>query len=167
LNTTTYIDSTTNATNFAVGTGGNLDLCFDYKIAYHTDESFMDFYYYVMIDANANVWDVPAVTVDGVTMSDYSGSENSDESKAYNAYEYIYKVTDMGSKITNTDTVKVCININALAGVDPTTDINVSLSSGGTYQKTAKPTEVGIGAVDDSTSQTQIFAIHVNVIDIS
>jgi hypothetical protein len=167
LNTTTYIDSSTNATNFAVGSGGGLDLCFDYRIYAHTDESFMDFYYYVLIDANSNVWDTPVVTVDGVTMSDYSGSLNVDESKAYSAYEYAYKVTDQGSEITNVDTVKVCIAITALAGVDPTTDINVSLSSGGTYAKTAKPTEVGMGAVDDSSSQTQIFAIHTNVIDIS
>lgn len=167
LNTTAYIDSTTNATNLAVGSGGNLDLCQDFRIYAHTDEQFMDFAWYFMIDANTNIWDTPTVTVDGVTMSDYKGSLNTDEAKAYSGEEYVYKVTNPDSAIKNNDYARVCVNINALAGVDPTTDINITIAPVGQYTGTSQPTIVKRGSVKDDSSQTAVFTKQVWVWDIS
>lgn len=167
LNTTSYIDSSTNATNLAVGTAGNLDLCQDFRIYAHSDEQFMDFAYYILLDAATTVWDTPTVTVDGVTMTDMCGQMNSDEQKAYSGEEYCYKVTDPNSAITNNDYARVCVNINALSGVDPTTDINITIASVGGYTKTTAPTVVARASVKDDSSQTAVFTKQVWVWDIS
>lgn len=167
INTTKIFQSTTNQTALAVGTGGNLDLCMDFHVYAHTDEQFSDFGWYLMIDANTNIWDTPVVTVDGVTLSDYKGSLNTDEAKAYSAEEYVYKITNPDSAIKNVDYARACISISALAGVDPTTDINVTIASVGAYTGTSQPSIVKRGSVKDDASQTAVFTKQVWDIDVS
>lgn len=147
--------STVNGTNYTVGTAGEVKGTF-YIRANITDERFNDFGMYIAVDAATSVWDIPTVKINGVTLSDYKGSLNVNEARAYSGYEYIYKTSE---NIDNDD-VKVYVRFKALAGVNPAVadSPQVDFISIGAKKETSGNDVLYAGVGDDS-SATTIFAV--------
>jgi hypothetical protein len=147
--------STTNGTNYTVGTSGKIDVTYTIETN-TTDTRFDDFGWYIAVDAATTVWDIPTVRVGGTKLSDVKGTLNVNEARAYSGYEYIYFSKN---EIVN-DNTKVDFIVKALSGVNPAVADSPQvdfISKGAVKQTTGN--DILYSGVGDDTSATTVFAV--------
>jgi len=161
-----WTSSTNNTQPKIVGSGGEIDYVISLRSTV-SDENLNDFGIYVLIEAPTNIWDVPVVKADGVTLEDVKGTLNPDEAKAYSNYEYVYLIPQ-GSEVSLNDKVTIGFNIFALSGQNPGTsdDIEMDFAMRGTYTSIDNANILKVGAVDDTTSQAQVYGLHDMIFDV-
>jgi hypothetical protein len=150
--------------NTAVGSGGEYHVKLYYRPTLEANVYGDVDGYYILVEASTTVWDKPTVKVNGISLSDVKEQLNPDEQKAYNAYEWVYKVSDTISRNAEHE---MDLQIFALSGVDPSTDIETDFASIGAYASSSDTNNIKVGAVDDSSSQTQIHTLEDVTWDIS
>lgn len=159
----TFSSTTANATATAVGAGGSLHWVIDARST-AADTDFNDFYTLILVEAPVATWEEPTIKVDGVKVADVKGSLTSDEEKAFSNYEYIYKIDK--SILDGNDGIKVDVYFKAIDGVDPSTDPEMDFASAGRFlSKDGVSTKVG--AADDTSSSTVVFAVQDTTLNIS
>ena len=151
--------TSTGTTGIAVGSGGKLNVRYEIQ-AQAVDENYNDAGIYILIDAGTTVWNTDGAVgkLNGATLTDVKSQLNAQEKIAYSAYELVYLIP-ASVAISNTDTTTFELNINALAGQNPasnTDDIQVDFAPIGRYTSIADGNILKMGAVDDSTSRTQV-----------
>jgi hypothetical protein len=154
-----FTSVTDNTTQTAVGSGGSFHIKIEVQTQ-NADELFNDLGVYLLIDENTNNWSVPAVKVDGSTLTNIKSSLPGPEAVAYSDYEYIYKV-EQGKDFVNPDKIILDVASAAKAGVDPGLEAapNMELAAIGTYTSVDDANILKIGAVDDTTSNSQVYAL--------
>jgi hypothetical protein len=147
---------TNNSAGQAVGSGGKFDSQIQFRPTLD-DNQYGDVKgYYILIDANTATWQVPTVSLDGVTLSNVKGKLNADEAIAYNAYEYVYKST---KPVYYNNEQLLRVQTSALSGVNPaagTDDIRVDFAPIGAYTSVTDSNLVKYGSVQDDSSQTVV-----------
>lgn len=162
---TTFISTTDNATETAVGSGGQFEATLEYRATSAVRDA-SDFGYWVMLDAIPATWQEPSCYLDGVKLTNSKGSFTSKESQQFSGYEYAYKVD---GKIID-DLHYIRCNFKALAGVNPATggtdDLQVDMVAIG---NTLANDGVSIqrGAADDDSSATVTYTVQDFTIDVS
>lgn len=154
-------ESTTNGTALAVGSGGQLDLTITAR-ATRTDTDFSDFYTLILVEAPVATWEEPIVKVDGVRLYDQKGSLTPEEEKQFSSYEYIYKL----EKPIDYAGVDIDFHMDALAGVDPSTDPQIDFAAAGNYLSVDGVT-VKRGAAKDDSSSSVVYTVQDITIDIT
>lgn len=154
--------STSNGTQEVVGAGGEVDRTIQAR-ATAANNDFNDAYWLILVEAPTATWDIPVVSVNGQVLSDAKGTLTVHESRQFSGYEYIYKV--VGVPVTD-DGVDVRIKMDALAGVDPSTDPEVDFAAAGNYLS-VDGVNVLTGAADDTASSAVVYTVMDTVINIS
>lgn len=158
---------TTDGTAFVVTAASGLELCYEVQ-ATDDGENVNDRGIYVLVDAATTVWKTPDVTIDGVGASNFKGSLNEDEATSYSDYEYVYKV-EQDKKVTskNSETMEVCISLEASSDAGASDDVSVDFSPIATYRATDDDNTVKLGAVTDADPPAQVHTLFDTVIDVS
>lgn len=156
-------ESTTNGTAKAIGVGESLNYML-YARNTGSDTDFNDYYTLILLEAPVATWDTPTLKVDDVAMSDVKGSLTAQEERQFSNYEYIYKIDQ--PILDGNDGIKVEIYLEALNGVNPSTDPEIDFASAGRYLSVDGVT-TKVGAAKDDSSSTVVFTVMDTFIDIS
>lgn len=157
----TFTSTTDNSTATSVGTGGEIN--FDIQMrSTRADTDFNDKYVLVLVEAPVSTWDEPTVSFEGSQLSDVKGSLTEHEERAYSSYEYIYKVN--ADLLDSAKTLN--LQMKALSGVDPTSDVEVDFASAGTYLSTDGVT-VKEGAAQDDSTTSNVYTVQDVTLDLS
>ncbi len=156
--------TTNNVTGVTVDSGGELHVM-EYVRATADDQDVNDLGILVLVDMPTSVWGTPTVKIDGNAVSDVTASLSDQERIAYSDYEYAYLIPS-GRIVSQAKEIAVDFSVFALSGQNPTGAHNVSIdySPRGRYASTQQTNVLKVGAVDDSTSRTQIHTLHDTVI---
>lgn len=158
--------STTNNTT-AMDESAGVDVTFEVRST-TAETNFNDMGFYILLDNfETNVWEIPAVFVNGVQLSDYTDQLNSDEKKAYSGYEYVYYVPPSTKVLNAPNGIDVRIADTLLDGASASSDLEFEFASIGKYLSTKEPGTVKIGSVQDDASQTAVFTLQAYDIDIT
>jgi hypothetical protein len=120
----TLYSSAGNATAYAIGVGGTLDLSISVKTVTNMEQfGNSNLGVYIAVDADKSSYDTPLLQLDGVTLSDVknSGELSSDDLAALSSYEYIFKVP-AGTQLQATPKI-LRYYVAAKAGVNPSADM--------------------------------------------
>lgn len=153
-----FTSITNNATATAVGTSGEFHVM-QYLRANAVDNKFNDRGILVLIDAPTSDWDKPTLKVDGSVYNDASASLTESERIAYNDYEYVYLIPSE-KLVLNNNEIKLDMQIFALNGVDPATNISMDYAVRGQFASTLDASKLLVGAVKDDSSRTQVLTLH-------
>ena len=152
----TFTSTTANTTNTSVGSGGEFHVI-QYFRPTVDDNIWGDIGgSYMLVEAPVSIWNEPTVRLNGVLLANVKGQMNSDESKAYTGYEEVYKYD---SFVKRQQEAAVDLDLFALSGVDPASGIEIDHASRGAFASVSNSNIVKEGAVDDSTSLTQIHTL--------
>lgn len=155
----TFMSSTDNVTNTAVGAGGKLHVT-EYVQAANTDNDLNDLGMWVLVDADPTVWDIDhaAAKLDGSSTPDAKGSLNPDEKIAFNTYELAFKVP-ASRVIDNNNELEFDLTLSALGGINPTGSNNITIEYApiGKYLSSKDSNVLKVGAVDDSSSRARVY----------
>lgn len=155
----TLFFGTTNRTCITIDAGG--ELAWVEEIRANVDDQFInDLGMYVLYDFANTIFDETSlqVTGDSVTLTDAETADllTTDEAIAYTDYEKIYYYN--AEMLTKSNKLDVATSLFALGGQNPTGAHNVSMDYApiGRYGSTADSTILKVGAVDDSTSRSDV-----------
>jgi len=159
-----WMSTTSNTTKYSEGDG--IDMTFTCR-AIQSDTDYNDRGIWVLIEAPTSVWDEPTVLLNGKALSEASAQLNEDERKAYSDYEYVYFIPQNTIIRDGGEGMDLRVQIELLDGVssasaDPEIDFAVR-----TQYKTTDGLSVKVGAVDDSSSTSQIIALYDMSIDVT
>ena len=159
-----WMSTTDNSTKYSEADG--IDMTFTCR-AIQSDTDYNDRGIWVLIEAPTSVWDEPTVSLNGRTLSEASAQLNEDERKAYSDYEYVYFIPQDTIIRDGGEGMDLRVQIELLDGVssasaDPEIDFAVR-----TQYKTTDGLSVKVGAVDDSSSTSQIIALYDMSIDVT
>lgn len=156
--------STTNGTAKAIGIGEEIDVKVYFKST-KANTSFDDFGFYILLEGGASaatVWNEPStVKLNGKTLQEYTLT--GDESKQFDAYEYVYRVTD--EDITDEQNILELVWAPN-TGQNPSADVEIDFASIGSFLSVDGST-VKYGAARDDTSATVVFTVQDITYDIS
>ena len=152
----------TSNTTIAMGVGGYIDVSIDFRTN-ETYTNFNDFGTYILVDAAASEYNEPVVKLDGVTLTNVKGQLTTYEARAFSDYEYVYKID---TPITKSGSHTLRFYIDAISGVDPSSDIQIDLAAIGAYLST-DGYNVKYGAVDDTSSTSAVFSIQDMTLDMA
>ncbi|RLE47382.1 hypothetical protein DRJ25_02520 [Candidatus Woesearchaeota archaeon] len=155
-----------NGNSTAYSEADGVDITFTCR-AIQSDTDYNDRGIWVLIEAPSSVWDEPTVSLNGRTLSEASALLNEDERKAYSDYEYVYFIPEDTIIRDGGEGMKLRVQMELLDGVsaatsDPEIDFAVR-----TQYKTTDGLDVKIGAVDDSSSTSQIIALYDMTLDVT
>lgn len=153
--------STTNGTALAVGDSGEVDMTLDVRTTL-TDREFANIGGYIAVEAATATWEEPVISVDGKRLTDMKGQLDVSASRALSNYEYVFKLP---SGIDRSG-VEVDFFIEAVSGVNPTTDIEIDFLAVGSVKETSGSGML-YGTHQDDSSNTVLFAIQDVTVDIN
>lgn len=156
-------ESSVNATALAVGASGSLDYTINARST-AVDTDFTDAYTLIAVEAPVTTWETPSIKVDGKTLTNVKGSLTAQEEKQFSSYEYIYKIDN--AILDGNDGIDVRVYLQALAGVDPSTDPEVDFATAGNYLS-VDGTTVKLGSAKDDSSSTVVYTIQDVTLNIS
>jgi len=154
--------STTTNTSIDIGVGGYIDVSIDFRTN-ETYTNFNDFGTYILVDAAASEYNEPVVKLDGVTLTNVKGQLTTYEARAFSDYEYVYKID---TPITKSGSHTLRFYIDAISGVNPSSDIRIDLAAIGAYLST-DGYNVKYGAVNDASSTSAVFSIQHMTLDMA
>lgn len=159
----TFQSTTDNATAMAVGLADDIQIRFDVR-AVGTDVDANDFGIYMLVDANTAVYDEPAVSFAGKTLTDVKGNLDTYESRLYSSYEYVFAVTDT---IVDKDK-SLDFEISALSGIDPAgaDDLTVAFAGIGASKQTSG-NGMRYASSTDASSPSSTFTLQTFGINVS
>jgi len=150
-----------NATAFAVGAGGKLNLRLDFE-GTGSDDDFQDAYTLIAVEADDTIWQDPSFRLNGQKLTDVSDSLVGDEAKKLSGYEFVYR---FDTPVEN-DVNAIEMQFEAQAGQNPTADIEVDMYSAGNLKKTAS-SQILTAICGDDASRTVTHAIMDVTVDVS
>jgi len=158
---TTFTDGD-NSTAFAVGSGGYIDFRIDMQST-GTDTNANDAYMLVAVEAPVNIWDEPTIKFENTVLSDVKTSAlSANELIGLTDYEYVYKID---AKLLD-DVYSMDFYMKALAGADPTADVQIDFFPAGNFLKT-DGTGIMTGSHVDDSAKTAVFTTQDVTVDIS
>lgn len=164
-----FMSSTDNATSYTVAESGKLSVT-QYVQANLSVAEVNDLGVWILIDADPTVWDVDnaVAKIDGSAASDAQGSWNADEKNAYNSYELAYFVP-ASRAITSNNELEFEFKLNAQGGQNPTGAHNISIDYApiGKYLSSKESNVLKVGAVDDSSSRSDVYTRFDTVIAVA
>lgn len=159
----TFKSTTDNTTAKAIGSDGYFNVMLEARST-RGDTNFNDHYTLVLLTAPVDEWSIPGVEVDGAKVTDVSGALTAEENRAFSSYDYIYKIDK--PILDGQDGIDVEVYMEALSGVNPSTDIQLDFASAGRYLS-VDGVSYDIGAAKDDSSTTKVYTVQDVTFDIS
>jgi len=126
-----FWSTTNNATRTTVTAGSSMLMTVEMQNP-NTVADFNDYGTYVMFDASPSYWDkVQRVTFDGTELQDVKGQLNSDESKAFSGYEFVYFIP--AGKLVDSKNHRLYFEITKSSGATGNDDLLVDYAVKGNY----------------------------------
>ncbi len=151
-----WTSGASNETGVAVSAGGE----YHSKIYMRTKVAGWDYNdrgIYMLVDAAPATWLNPTVKFDGAAATEAKSSMTANELIAYAGYEYAFLIPQSRDIVSNKELL-VDFSMYALPGTDPSSQSHFQIDWApiGTYATIANANNLALGAVDDTSSRTQI-----------
>ncbi|MEA3430335.1 MAG: hypothetical protein U9R08_03605 [Nanoarchaeota archaeon] len=161
----TFKSTTGNTTATAVGASGDIDFNIEAE-ATISDGDVADLGLYILIDASTSDFQEPTVKFEGSKLSVFDLVDKK-ESTSYSSYEYVYKLeADQASALIEDDDVSIELEVEAVDGVNPTSDIVIAFATIGAARATSGY-DVRYSSVTDASSPAAIYTLQSFTLDLS